>query len=664
MPNVLGLPYPQTAPVDVRDGLRAHLHTNFPDIDPQLFERDLEAWQDLRSKCVSSVAPMGPSPLLRDYAAQLDCAARMLKNEAGTAFPWAPGFSHAPPLQWHESIAAERAYVLLWIAAEHAQSASWESRSTSESLKRAANEFQLAAGCLAHMTTLPLPAPLQDQVPCLRFLMLAQAQECFWQKAVQDALKDTTIAKLAQGVSTLYADSVALAPPAALPPDWLQHMECKRWHFAAAAMYRKSCDDLAQRRHADELGRLRLAASYVERAKRAGTRVVATAVVDDVQSLYDIIHTNLVRADKDNELIYLEAPTNAAHLPDIGTALLATERCPTPVEAPVAYLEQGQQEAWFRRLMTYGVDVAVRLYADRKAQLLEHTLEATVSRLDAQLEAALSTMQMAETLQRLDRPQRLPTHWHEYVSGIADGGVRALEELMQRVMQLADMCRAAYEQARPYHDEALLSEYDTALSEARRSDHRVRASLDQVAPLARIMERGMTALHAWAMPTIRDLQRACEAHTDDIRGIHAMMEQLRDGTQARRRLVLRARAEMDSDDLRETLLHMVRARQVGDAVPAAALDDVLATSMQRYDVYVRDLQRCESEQQERMRQLKQRLMRLLRQADVAQALDAQAEAWHRVEEAYGQWAALRQHVAEGLVFYETLHDRLRRLADV
>ena len=59
-----------------------------------------------------------------------------------------------------------------------------------------------------------------------------------------------------------------------------------------------------------------------------------------------------------------------------------------------------------------------------------------------------------------------------------------------------------------------------------------------------------------------------------------------------------------------------------------------------------------------------RAMRLLRQADVAQALDAQAEAWHRVEEAYGQWAALRQHVAEGLVFYETLHDRLRRLADV
>lgn len=664
MSNVLGIPYPQTAPVDVRDGLRAHLHTNFPDIDPQLFERDIEAWQDMRHKCVSKAAPTWQAPLLWDYTAQLDCASRMLKNSAGIAFPWTTGFAKSTDMQLHESIDAERAYMLLWIAAEHAQSASCEPRSTHESLKRAANVFQIAAGCLAYMATLPLPAPLHAQVPCLRHLMLAQAQECFWQKAVQDGLKDTTIAKLAQGVSNLYADSAALAPQAALPSDWIQHMECKRWHFAAAAIYRKSCDDLAQRRHADELGRLLLAASYVERAKRAGTRAVAATVMDDVQSLYDIIRTNLTRADKDNALIYLEAPTNATHLPDIGVALLATEQCPSQIQAPVAYLQHAKREPWFARLMTYGVDVAVRLYADRKAQFLEHRLEATVSRLDGQLDAALSKLQIAETLQRLDTPQRLPTHWNEYVSCIAASGLCALEEQMQRTMQHADMCRAAYEQVRPYHDEAFMHEYEKALVHASSSDAQVRTKIDEVAPLVRIMERGMTALHAWAMPTIRDLQRACEAHTDEIRGIHSMMEQLKDGVQCRRRLVLRARAEMDSDDLRETLVDMVRAKQMGDAVPAAALDDVLDKSMQHYDVYMHELKKCESEQQERLLQLKQMHLRLLRHADVAQALDAQAEAWHCVEEAYGQWEAVRQHVAEGRVFYETLYDRLQRIAGV
>lgn len=86
--------------------------------------------------------------------------------------------------------------------------------------------------------------------------------------------------------------------------------------------------------------------------------------------------------------------------------------------------------------------------------------------------------------------------------------------------------------------------------------------------------------------------------------------------------------------------------------------------MQRYNVYMLDIKKCEAEQQERMLQLKQMHMRLLRHADVAQALDAQAEAWHRVEEAYGQWQAVRQHVAEGMVFYETLYDRLQRIAGV
>lgn len=664
MSNVLGIPYPQTVFVDVRDGLRAYLHTNFPDIDPQLFERDIEAWQDMRHKCVSKAAPTWQTPLLWDYTAQLDCASRMLKNNAGVAFPWTTGFLKSSDLSLHETIDAERAFMLLWIAAEHAQSGSCESRSTHESLKRAANLFQIAAGCLAYMATLTLPDPLHDQVPCLRDLMLAQAQECFWQKAVQDGLKDTTIAKLAQGVSTQYANCAALAPQAALPSGWVQHMECKRWHFAAAAIYRKSCDDLAQRRHADELGRLMLAASYVERAKRAGTRAVAAAVVHDVQSLYDIIRTNLIRADKDNDLIYLEAPTNAAHLPNIGAALLATEQCPPQIQAPVTYLQEAKKAPWFGRLMTYGVDVAVRLYADRKAQFLEHALEATVSRLDGQLDAALTKMQIAETLLRLDTPQRLPTHWHEYVRCISANGLRALEEQMQRTLQHADMCRAAYEQARPYQDEVIMHEYEKTLLQASSIDAQVRTKIDKAAPLVRVMERGMTALHAWATPTIRDLQRACEAHTDEIRGIHLMMEQLKDGVQWRRRLVLRARAEMDSDDLRETLNNMVRARQVGDAVPAAALDDVLDKSMQRYNVYMLDIKKCEAEQQERMLQLKQMHMRLLRHADVAQALDAQAEAWHRVEEAYGQWQAVRQHVAEGMVFYETLYDRLQRIAGV
>ena len=129
--------------------------------------------------------------------------------KAGTSFPWTTGFSSTAHLHEHPSFEAERAYLIVWIAADYSQLGASEPRNTHESLKRAAHAFQVAAGCLSFLTSrmvsTPPPAPLDQQAPCLAQLMLAQAQECFWQKAVMDSLKATTIAKLAQSVSDLYA---------------------------------------------------------------------------------------------------------------------------------------------------------------------------------------------------------------------------------------------------------------------------------------------------------------------------------------------------------------------------------------------------------------------------------------------------------------------------
>ena len=41
----------------------------------------------------------------------------------------------------------------------------------------------------------------------VKYLMLAQAQECFWQKAVVDGKKDSLIARLAAQVSDFYAQA-------------------------------------------------------------------------------------------------------------------------------------------------------------------------------------------------------------------------------------------------------------------------------------------------------------------------------------------------------------------------------------------------------------------------------------------------------------------------
>lgn len=553
---------------------------------------------------------------------------------------------------------AERAFILLWIAAEHAQSGAAELRSTHESLKRAAHVFQVAAGCLSSIPA-TAPAPLDAQAPCLAQLMLAQAQECFWQKAVMDALKDTTIAKLAEGVATLYANALGQAEHAALPREWVQHMECKCWHFAAAAAYRKSCDDAAHRRHADELGRLQLAATFVERARRAAR---SAPVVNDVQSLHDIIRTNAARAEKDNQLIYLEAPTNAAHLPDTGTAMLVKIVYPAAVQDPLQYLQS--ERVWFARLFTYGIDVAMRLYTDRKAQFLENVLEREARAADERLEAALQQMHIVETLERLEAPQRLPEAWNEYAQQVGRHGVHALYEQWERVARKGEVCRAMCSAIRS--DDLLLAEYARTLDEAAASDRQVREKLDRAQLLLHPLEKGRTGLHAWAMPVIGRVQAACTAHAGEVRGVRAMLEALQDGAQERHALVMRARAQAEGDDVHERLVSEVRARRLEEGqaiVQAASLHDVLDERMRSYDVYVQAMQASTQVQGERLSEVRRAHARLLRHADIAEALDAQVSAWHDVDEAYAEWRTLQAHMREGAAFYDKMHEMLGRLQE-
>jgi programmed cell death 6-interacting protein len=92
----------------------------------------------------------------------------------------------------------ERACVLFNVAAMYASLGAAESRTDAEGIKRALAYFQSAAGCFEHLSNVVLPLlklPAEYKDPCspefskpslqaFVNLFLAQAQECFWQKAV------------------------------------------------------------------------------------------------------------------------------------------------------------------------------------------------------------------------------------------------------------------------------------------------------------------------------------------------------------------------------------------------------------------------------------------------------------------------------------------------
>lgn len=206
--------------------------------------------------------------------------------------------------------------ILYNLAALYSQLAINIPRNNTDGLKAAANYFSQAAGVLSHMQKVVLPElrmsdPPEDMdthtLEALIQLLLAQSQECFWQKAVMDGYKDASIAKLAARVSDLYnLAGEAAVNSEAISSAWIHHMTAKHHHFAAAAQYRAACDCLEKRKYGEEVARLYDAVACVaEGVKETKGGFLNKTVVDDLQGLKRKVEEDLKRAEKDNDMIFL-----------------------------------------------------------------------------------------------------------------------------------------------------------------------------------------------------------------------------------------------------------------------------------------------------------------------------------------------------------------------
>jgi hypothetical protein len=102
------------------------------------------------------------------------------------------------------------------IAACCSDIASTQQLDTEESLKLAAKYYQLATGAFSFIRDNALTATRSDctsdlypdTLGVLISIMLAQAQEVFYYKAVKDKMKDLTVSKIAAQCSDYYAEAM------------------------------------------------------------------------------------------------------------------------------------------------------------------------------------------------------------------------------------------------------------------------------------------------------------------------------------------------------------------------------------------------------------------------------------------------------------------------
>ena len=206
----------------------------------------------------------------------------------------------------------------------------------------------------------------------LQQLLLAQAQECFWSKAVKDGLKDSLIAKLAAKVCDFYDKAAEYGTRSdIISTDWIHHMTAKHHHFAAAAQYRASLDCLDKRRYGEEIARLRDSLVCVNEALKE-SRWINKTVLGDLNGLKARVTEDLKRAEKDNDVIYLNLVPPKSELRTLDRAGMATARIPQDVSDPYSTLDgKGSfNQPLFAKLVPYAVHVAVSIYDERKERLI------------------------------------------------------------------------------------------------------------------------------------------------------------------------------------------------------------------------------------------------------------------------------------------------------
>ncbi|KAG6816889.1 hypothetical protein H0H87_002009 [Tephrocybe sp. NHM501043] len=417
MSNLLAIPFKKTYPVDVKESTRTYIYSNGGG-HPDEFKDDINLWQSLRKEGVGGVVHVDRINTSLLYHAQLVSILTKLPPDIGLDIAYAPVFQpNAIPITL-KNLVFERCGVLFNLASLYSQLAASEDRSTMDGIKRATANYQYSAGVFSFLRMLGIPRIAysvdDEDVPrdlfdpfasSLNLLMLAQAQECSWQ-----------MAKL-----SVYGIEIA--------------------RLQEAQLEAKKAYDIARR------GR------------------ISSTVLQDIQSLLEVVQKNLSRAERDNDLIYHhDVPTFSALVP-IAETNLVSSTVPAGLSEPTSIIGNGR--LIFGELVGWGAKEAINIYNDRRQNLIKEKILDVSSQLQDTVDETLQLLHLPSALEALERPIGLPPSLLRKAEEVRlEDGPAKIEVSIEDVQRLAQQ------------DHAILDEVGSTRRPKRSSDPYVSQAMD------------------------------------------------------------------------------------------------------------------------------------------------------------------------------------------
>ncbi|KAJ9095781.1 hypothetical protein QFC20_006576 [Naganishia adeliensis] len=705
MNNFLPLPAKLAEPLpDLGDKIRQYIQHHFNDAHPDSFKHDIAELTKLRKSFIEG--SQGP--------------------EIGLEFTYhlpypAPYTFNSDPTISLSSLTYERAAVLYNLASIYASLRAAENRAEIEGIKRALAYMQNAAGVFSYIRTELLPTlereqssvsmatakPTsmgQDMTPsflgALEKFCLAEAQECFWQRAVLEKYKNGLIAKLAIQVSGFYEAALTTAAegptPTAhyFPASWTSHVTVKRYHFEAAAQYRLSMDDLEKGRYGEEIARLQLAETMAKKALDAVKPGLGGAVTSDLKSLQGILASSLKRAVRDNDLVYVQPIPPATQLPRISPVAMVKPVVPPPVENSLNWLMSEGGGALFSGLVPYGVHLALSIYDDKKDTLVRTELHAKREELDALAATTLQSLGLPGSITALERPTSLPPALLQKAEEIQmQGGVAKVQALLQEVSRVARANNDTLEEVfdildqeateeemlherhadiahfRPPSHEAnqqlveQAEKYRQTLIQAKKSDGDVLTKWQEWVNLIGVLAGGEAALERYIPSSGRGNPES--DLTPTTRSLRSFLEDLDDARNDRAKLVAEGQRIAQQDDIRSAVVQEAARLAHGGSgdVQTEWFEGIFEKELEKYHTLVEEMQAQEQKQNRILAKIEVKNKLFLQEKQEDTRVKHREKKLQEMETAYWKWREIVGNCEEGIRFYNGFAELLAKFKE-
>lgn len=346
---MLQIPPKKGSSVELVVALSGYVSREYSAADADRHMPDFKAMHAMREAALEAGKRQDDSSLqaLRRYGAQLQAVESRLplsESEVNLNFTWFDAFRTIKSAA-ECNIAFERAAILYNCGSMESRIGSSCERDSDEGIKTACRHYQSAAGYFEFVRQHLLPlleasstSDLSDKGLNMAVdIMLAQAQACFYEKAVLSqkqagarAVKPSIIARLAAQAAAFYESAGTSANGApmksSISPDWPALLHYQKLSFDAAAQYWQSihAKEVAESKasgYGEEIARLQAAERILSEAlAHAKTRRITSDLSDSADALLAKVQEKRAAAEKDNRSVYMDVVPAEASLSRISPA--------------------------------------------------------------------------------------------------------------------------------------------------------------------------------------------------------------------------------------------------------------------------------------------------------------------------------------------------------